>query len=85
MPHLLATGLLLQTQWFMRAGARLLTANVGLDFLHDIFESCVISNRFPGHFACGQNWPPDIHDLNPCDYFLWGSLKERFFGKSHKQ
>jgi hypothetical protein len=37
-PHL-ATGLLLQTQWFMHDGARLHTANVVLDFLYDTFDS----------------------------------------------
>jgi hypothetical protein len=28
-----------------------------LNFLHDTSNQCVISNRFPNHFACGQNWP----------------------------
>jgi hypothetical protein len=52
-----ATGLALQTQWFMHDGARPHATNVVLDFLHDIFKSRVISNRFPGCFACGQNCP----------------------------
>jgi hypothetical protein len=38
-PHLLATCLPLQTQWFMQDGARPHTANVVLGFLHDIFDS----------------------------------------------
>jgi hypothetical protein len=63
-------------------GARLHIVNVVLDFLHDTFNSCVISNRFPDHFACGQNWPQNSPDLNPCDYFLWGFLKEKIFPKS---
>jgi hypothetical protein len=37
-PHL-ATGLPLQTRWFMQDGARLHTANVVLDSLHDTFNS----------------------------------------------
>jgi hypothetical protein len=41
-PHILATSLLLQTQWFMQEGARLHTANVVLDCLHDNFDSGVI-------------------------------------------
>jgi hypothetical protein len=69
-PNLLATSLLLQTQWFMQDGARLYTANIVLDFLHDTFDSHVISNRFSDRFACGQNWPPNNPDLNSCDYFL---------------
>jgi hypothetical protein len=38
-PHFIATGLPLQTQWFMQDGARPHTANVILDFLHDTFDS----------------------------------------------
>jgi hypothetical protein len=48
--HLLATGLPLQTQWFKQVGARVHTANVVLDFLLDIFDLGVISNRFSGRF-----------------------------------
>jgi hypothetical protein len=69
-PPFLATGLPLQTQRFMQDGARPHTANV-LDFLHDIFDSRFISNRFADRFACGQNWPPNSPDLNPCDYLLF--------------
>jgi hypothetical protein len=29
----------------------------------------------------GQNWLPNSRDLNPCDYFLWGFLKEKIFPK----
>ena len=39
----------------------------------DIFLVRFISRRtdFP--------WPPYSPDLNPCDYFLWGYLKERIY------
>jgi hypothetical protein len=40
MPHL-ATGLPLQTQWFMQDGAKPHAADVVLDFLHDTFDSRV--------------------------------------------
>jgi hypothetical protein len=76
-PHLFATSLPLQTQWFLQDKARPHTADVVLDFLHDISDLRVISNRFPNHFAYGQN----CADLNPCDYFLWGFLKEKGFPK----
>jgi hypothetical protein len=52
-PHRLATRLPLHTQWFMQDGARPHTANVVLDFLHDTFDSRVISNRFRDRFATG--------------------------------
>jgi hypothetical protein len=79
-PHLL-TGLSFQTQWFMQDGASQHTANVVCDFLHDTFNLRVISNRFPDRFACGQNCSPNSHDLNPCDYFLWGFIKVKIFLK----
>jgi hypothetical protein len=75
-PHPLATDLPLQTQWFMHA------ANVVLDFLHGIFDSHIISNRFPDHIACGQNWPLNSPDLNPCDCILWGFPKEKTLKKN---
>jgi hypothetical protein len=81
-PHLLATGLPLQIQWFMQDGARPHTKNIVLDFMHDIFASRVISNRFPDRFACGQNWPTNSPDLNPCDYVLSGFLKKKISPKS---
>jgi hypothetical protein len=80
-PHLLATGLPLETQWFMQDGARLHAPNVVMDFLRDTFNSRVISNRFPNRFACGQDCPPNSPHLNPCDYFLSGLLKEEIFPK----
>jgi hypothetical protein len=41
-PHLLATGLPLQTPGFVVDGARLHTANIVWNFLHDTFNSRVI-------------------------------------------
>jgi hypothetical protein len=80
-PHFLATGLPLQTQWLMLDGARMHTANVVLDFLLDTFDSCVISNRFPDRFAYEKNWPLNSPDLNQCDFFLLGLLKDKIFPK----
>jgi hypothetical protein len=56
-----------------------------LDFLRDIFDSRVISNRFPDRFACGQNWPPNSPDFNPRDYFIWGFIKAKIFPKKKSQ
>jgi hypothetical protein len=67
----------------MQDGARPHTANVVSDFLPVTFDSHVISNEFPDRFTCGQKWPLKSPDLNPCDYYLWGFLKEKiFFGKA---
>jgi hypothetical protein len=65
----------------MQAGAGPHIANAVSDFLHDTFKSRVISNRFYGHFACGLNGLLNSPDLNPCEYFLWGFIKEQIFLK----
>jgi hypothetical protein len=43
-PQLIATGLPLNTQWYMQDEAILQTANVVSDFLHDTFGPSVISH-----------------------------------------
>ena len=78
-PQLLARGLPMNTQWFMQDGARPHTANLVLDLLHENFENRVMSNRFPERFHGGSMWPPHSPDLNPCDFFLWGFMKEQIF------
>jgi hypothetical protein len=78
-PQLMATQLLIGTQWFMQDGATPHTVNVVLDFLNTIFGPRVMSHRYPQRHNCGQFWPPLCLDLNPCDFFLWGFLKENMF------
>jgi hypothetical protein len=80
-PHILVTGLFLQTEWFMQDGDRSHTANVVLDFLQDTFDWRVILNRLPDRFCMWKNWPPKSSDLSPCDYLLWGFLTEKIFPK----
>ena len=35
-----------------------------------------LRSKFKGRFFYKEKWPPD---LNPCDFFLWGYLKERVY------
>lgn len=65
--------------WFMQDGARPHTTNQNLTYLYGKFSDRVISNRFPEVLNAGIEWPPYSPDLNPCDYFLWGYLKERVY------
>lgn len=50
--------------------------------LRRTFKNRVISNRFPELFNCGWTWPPYSPDLNPCDFYLWGYLKDRVYRRS---
>ena len=78
-PHLLATGLPIYTQWCMQDGAHPHTANVVLDFLYETFNLHVMSHRFPERHEGGKLWLLHSPDINPCDFFLWGFMKEKVF------
>ena len=32
----------------------------------------------------GIEWPPYFPDLNPCDYFLWGYVKDKVYANAPK-
>ena len=74
--QLTAKSLPMPAQWFMQDGAMLHTANVMLDFLNTVFGTRIMLNCCPDHHNCGNSWPSLSPDLNPCDFFLWGFLKE---------
>ena len=39
----------------------------------------MVSHQFPERHEGGKLWPPHSSDINPCDFFLWGFLKEKVF------
>lgn len=78
-PELRRRRIPLRHQWFQQDGARPHTTNEVLDFLNQKFGNRVISNRFPDRFGGGFLWPPTSPDLNPCDFYLWGFLKDSVF------
>ena len=48
-----------------------------MSLLEEYFADNIISNR-------SENiWPPYNTDLNPCDYFLWGFLKDKVFSENN--
>lgn len=64
----------MNTVIYQQDGAPPHCSNISLEFLRRHFPGDrLISRRtdFP--------WPPYSPDLNPCDYFLWGYLKERIY------
>jgi hypothetical protein len=80
MPTLLATQVPIRTQWFMQDGATPHTADSVLVFLRGVFDDRVMSHHYPQYNNNGGYfWPPLSPDLNPCDFFLWGYLKEKLF------
>jgi hypothetical protein len=65
------------TTFPQQGGARPHTPNVIFCVLHDVFFfSSVLSNRQISTTLWVWLWPPCSPDLNSCDYFLWGYLKD---------
>ena len=56
--------------YFLQDGATPHTANNVQDYLR---------SKFSDRFFDKEKWPPRSPDLNPCDFFLWGYLKERVY------
>jgi hypothetical protein len=54
----------------MQDNATAHTANNSMVALHEVFGERVISRGL---------WPPRSPDLNPCDFYLWGTLKEKVY------
>ncbi len=63
-------------QIFMQDGASPHTAKKTMELLEKFFGEKIISNKSVDF------WPPYSPDLNPCDYFLWGFLKDRVFSEN---
>lgn len=56
--------------YFQQDGASAHTANTVQNWL---------KSKFSDRFIDKKQWPPRSPDLNPCDYFLWGYLKQRVY------
>ena len=44
------------------------------------FRNCLNRKRFGNRIGMGGpvEWPPRAPDIIPCDFFLWGNIRERF-------
>jgi len=59
--------------WFQQDGAPAHTAVVTKELLRGFFDSRVISH------GCDYEWPPRSPDLTPCDFYLWGIVKDMVY------
>ncbi|GBN12973.1 hypothetical protein AVEN_183798-1 [Araneus ventricosus] len=48
-------------------------------FLSERFNDRVIALDCDKHTVNGRAWPPYSPDLTPCDFFLWGYLKDMVY------
>ncbi len=63
----------LEEIWFQQDGAAPHTSKAALAWLTETFQQKLISRKTP------IEWPAHSPDLTPCDFFLWGYLKERVY------
>ncbi|KAJ8945162.1 hypothetical protein NQ318_001627 [Aromia moschata] len=66
--------------YFMHDGAPPHFARIVREYLNE---------QFPGRWIGRGNdapisWPPRSPDLNPCDFFIWGDLKQKVYSVSIK-
>jgi hypothetical protein len=77
-PQFITTGLPLDTEWFINDGVTPHTANIASAFLHDTFDSRVISHTHTTHHRLGETGHPTdwtLH-IHLCDLFFGLTLKE---------
>lgn len=56
--------------WFMQDGAPAHTAAETKELLAELFQDRVVSHGFL------HEWPPRSPDLTPCDFYLWGVIRD---------
>ena len=64
------------TDWFMQDRAQPHQTDKVFRFLHEYFGDTVIVLDYPKFTNTGIAWLPYSPDLSPCDFFLWGALKD---------
>jgi len=68
--------------WYMQDGARPHRTDEVFEFLQEHFGTRVIGLDYPNYAQGGVEWPPYSPDLNPCDFFLWGYIKDRVYRRA---
>ena len=55
-----------------------------MNFTYKVYGDRVIGLGYPKFAQAGIEWPPYSPDLNPCDFFLWGCLKDNCYAEKPK-
>ncbi|GBN28514.1 hypothetical protein AVEN_259045-1 [Araneus ventricosus] len=66
----------------MQDGARPHRTPAVFDFLSEHFNDCVIALDYDKHTGTGIAWSPHSPDFTPCDFFLWGYLKDLVYRRT---
>lgn len=77
-PYIVGTGDL-EDYWFMQDGARPHRTNDVFNLLSEYFGNRLIGLDSKKYTGEGLDWPPYSPDINPCDFSLWGTLKDNIY------
>jgi histone-lysine N-methyltransferase SETMAR len=69
----------LRGYWYQQDGAPPHRTLEVLQCLNTTFQGRLIALDYEKVTDNGLEWPPYSPDLNPCDFFLWGHLKDRVY------
>ncbi|GBL97589.1 hypothetical protein AVEN_49108-1 [Araneus ventricosus] len=67
-------------EWFIQDGTRPHHIEKVFRFLGEYFGNRVIALDYPKFTGTEMDWPTYSPYLTPCDYFLWGALKDTVYG-----
>ena len=67
---------LVKNSHFMQDGAAPHRTPEVFAALHKVYDTRVIGLGYPKFERGGLEWPPYSPDLNSCDFFLWGYIKD---------
>ena len=70
--------------WFMQDGARPHRTRRVFDVLEEHFGDRILALGYRDITGMGLDWPPYSPDLNPCDSFLWGYIKDKVYSNNPK-
>lgn len=79
MPQAAELGWLDGKHWFQQDGAPAHCTFENLSILRDVFESRVISRKYPDNFDEGFFWPGYSPDFSVLDFFFWGYIKDKVY------
>lgn len=68
----------------MQDGARPHRSKEVFQLLNHYFKEKVIALDYNNATQKGLDWPPYSPDLNPCDFFLWGYIKDKVYKNNPK-
>ena len=52
------------------------------DTINSVFGTRVIAYQYPNNHPGALHWPPYSPDRNPCDFYLWGHMKDLVYKKN---